>query len=74
MPHNFHELLHQAERVKEYRDSVRGNLFLIHNILTEYFPDLDISSLRETMRIIDTDFKSQIIEILQDTNHSVYRY
>jgi hypothetical protein len=73
MSYNFPELLHQAERIKEYRDKVRGSLFQIHNIMTEFFPELEIQSLREMMRILDDDFKHSVIEPINDINHQIYK-
>jgi len=73
MSHSFPELLHQAERIKEYRDNIRGSLFQIHNIMTEFFPELDIKSVREMMMILDDSFKQSVIEPINDSNHIIYR-
>lgn len=73
MAHNFPELLHQASRIKDHYDQIRSSLFQIHNISTEYFSCLDIESVREMMRILDTDLKEKIIETLSDINHPLYQ-
>lgn len=69
----LHDLMHQASRIQDYRDTISSALYQIHRILTTNFPDIKTKSVEDMSRILSGDFQDQIIDVVKDIHHSVYK-
>jgi hypothetical protein len=69
----LHDLMHQTSLIKDHRDQINSSAYQIHRIITTSFPDLNIKSVEDILRILNTTFQEQIINILNDIHSSVYK-
>lgn len=69
---NFRECMHQSFRIEDHRDKISSSLFHIHRILTTYFPDIDISSVNKMIKLLDSDFKTEILDNLAKFSNKHY--